>query len=287
MDLRRVTTDKKGRLPNAVIIGAMRSGTSSIAHYLGKHPMIFMAPQKEVHFFDRNFSKGLLWYEEQFAMAGSERVICEATQTYMYEQLALRRLAEFLPEARLIAILRNPVDRAYSHYWLNRAQGKEILGFSEAIEAEPARLASGDSQDRMTYSYVDRGKYLIQLESVCSYFPRDALKVVLFDDLLDDPEGTYRVLCDFLEVDSHLLPSEVGRVVNSFRMFRSLRTWQLAKRLPPRMRRAVGRFNAREEPYPAMDHATRERLCREYEVENRALSEWLGRDLSPWAREVT
>ena len=287
MDLANDTTNGAGRLPNAVLIGAMRSGTSSIAHYLGNHPMIFMAPQKEVHFFDRNFDRGLSWYREQFARADGEPVVCEATQTYMYEDLTLRRLADVLPKARLMAILRDPVDRAYSHYWLNRAQGKETLSFAEAIEAEPERLASGDSRDRMTYSYVDRGMYSKQLERVCNYFPRNALRVVLFDDLLDDAQGTYRALCDFLEVDSNALPSEVGRVVNGFRRFRSVRARRLAKRLPPRIRHAIGRVNAREEHYPPMDRSVKGALCREYEGEIRRLSEWLGRDLSFWGRKTS
>src|SRR5437764_7156012 len=114
-------------LPNFFIIGAMRSGTTSLTRYLNAHPDVFVAPGKELHFFDQRFDRGLDWYRDCFERAAGQRAIGEATQSYMYDAEAMTRLAVTVPKARLLAILRNPVDRAWSHYWLNRALALETL----------------------------------------------------------------------------------------------------------------------------------------------------------------
>jgi hypothetical protein len=140
------------RLPNFVIIGAPRSGTTSLAHSLSQHPEVFVTMQvKELHFFDTNFDRGLDWYRQQFsgADAAAAKAAGEATPTYMYDETAMSRMAETVPDARLIAILRNPVDRAYSHYWMNRSLDREDLLFPVAIETEAERLA-GDDHDEET-----------------------------------------------------------------------------------------------------------------------------------------
>src|ERR1051326_983405 len=116
------------RLPTFLIIGAGRSGTTSLARYLGSHPHVFMARAKEMHFFDSD-SKTREWYRPRFAEARRQTAVGEATPNYLYEPAAIKRMAAIVPEARLIAILRDPVDRAYSHYWQNRSLGKETMTF--------------------------------------------------------------------------------------------------------------------------------------------------------------
>src|SRR5688572_14326389 len=115
------------RLPDFLIVGAMRSGTTSLHKYLQAHPDVFVASGKEVHFFDRRYGRGLDWYRSRFAGVTTERVVGEATPAYMYDENAIARIAHDLPDARLIVVLRNPVDRAYSHYWRNRSRGRENL----------------------------------------------------------------------------------------------------------------------------------------------------------------
>jgi hypothetical protein len=176
-----------GSLPNFVIIGAQKSGTTSLYAYLRAHPDVFLAPGKEIHYFDSHLDEGLDWYKAKFAGATTERTIGEATPNYMYFGEGLNRMAEVIPEARLVAILRNPVDRAYSHYWHERVRGREKLEFADAIAAEPARLATGDPQAIQCHSYVDRGRYLPQLQRVCELYPREAILVILFDDLCAAP----------------------------------------------------------------------------------------------------
>lgn len=273
-----------GGLPNFLIIGAMRSGTTSLARYLGAHPDVFVAQDKELHFFDLNRDRGLDWYRAQFTGAEGERMVGEATQTYMYDGEAVDRMASDLPDAKLIAILRDPVKRAYSHYWQNHARGTEPLSFPDAIAAEPERLASSDKQSRFFFSYVDRGLYVRQLRRICEHYPRASLHVLLFEDLRDAPAEAYRSACAFLGVDDDFLPPNIGVPINRYVSFRSVKLRALGKKLPRALRRAVGRLNTQEASYPPMDPGVRAELRQRFAADNAALETWLDRDLSEWRR---
>src|SRR5688572_19406956 len=108
-----------GRLPDFVVIGSMRAGSTSLARYIGAHPSVYMPPKKELHFFDWNWDRGLDWYRAQFRDATPGAIIGEATPIYIVYREAMERLAKACPEARLLVVLRDPVSRAYSHYWYN------------------------------------------------------------------------------------------------------------------------------------------------------------------------
>lgn len=273
-------------LPNFLIIGAMRSGTTSLVHYLRGLPEVFMSRKKEVHYFDQEFQRGPTWYSRWFAGANGQRAIGEATPAYMYCPEAPARMAQVIPGARLIAILRDPVDRAYSHYWHNRVRGKEHLEFADAIAAEPERLSSGP-QGRSTYSYLDRGRYLAQLLNVCRYYPREALLVVLFEELRDLPVETFQAVSRFLGVDPSFVPSNVGEPTNYYAAFRSVAYRKLVRGMPflPRWARtALKKLNVQHATYPRMAPALRARLRESFAQDNAALAAWLGRDLSAWNR---
>ncbi len=276
---------RNGRdLPNFLIVGAMRSGTTSLTRYLRSNPQVFMAQPKELHFFDFEYEQGVDWYRSHFADAGGVRAVGEATPNYLYIDEAMPRLAELVPDARLVAILRNPVDRAYSHYWHNRAVGREELSFEEALEAESERIRSRDPHPRAYWSYVDRGRYERQLRRIEELYPRESLQVLLFEDLLAAPEQTYRSMCRFIGADAEHRPPELGEAVNSFVTFRSRALRSVTRRMPKSARRAVGRLNARSESYPPMASATRARLLEGFRQDNAALARWLGRDLAEWDR---
>jgi hypothetical protein len=277
---RRATLTVAGTLPNFLIIGALRSGTTSLARYLGAHPDVFMASQKEVRYFDRHFQRGLDWYQRQFSNVTTQSAVGESTPAYMYEEVAISRMEATVPDARLIAILRNPVDRAYSHYWLNRARGTETLEFSAALEAEELRL----ERDGPRYAYADQGSYLQYLQRVCDHFPRASLLTVVFEDLRDDPTETYRSVCRFLGVNAGFLPANLGRPMNRYVTFHSTRLRRLTRGLPPPIRSAVGRLNVREASYPPMDPDLRHRLLQRFERDNAALALWLEHDLEVWQR---
>src|SRR5262249_22447178 len=117
----------EGRLPDFVVVAANRCGTSALSAGLRSHPEVFIPSHKEIHFFDRHFDRGESWYRAHFERAGDARVVGEATPGYLYRADATERLTALLPNARLLAIIRNPVDRAYSNYSKNRALYREDL----------------------------------------------------------------------------------------------------------------------------------------------------------------
>jgi hypothetical protein len=275
----------EGRLPSFLIIGSMRSGTTALADHLRTHPDVFIPPRKELHFFSKYAGAGLDWYRSQFAEAREERAVGEASPNYMYLPDAPARMAEVVPEARLMAILRNPVDRAYSHYVFNRSRGLEPLSFPEALEAEAERLREGELMDRLRYSYVDRGRYLAQLQRVCEHYPKGSLMVLVFEEFRDDPPAVYGSACRFLEVDDSYLPADLGRRINPYLEFRSSRLRAYTKRPPATpLKRVLARLNMVPRTYPSMDPAVRARVREVFRTDNAALADWLDRDLTLWER---
>jgi hypothetical protein len=247
-----------------VIAGAQKCGTSSLALACRQHPQISMSERKELHFFDRNFDRGLDWYQSQFDPRPRHRQIGEATPAYLYEREARERMLATLPEAKIIVVLRDPVERAYSHFWHTTRRGDEDKTFEEALELEPERIDSPVLEDRARYSYVARGHYLDQLLSVVAEHDRSLLQVLLLDDLKADQPATLETLFRFLDVNpepAHTIPE----------------VWRNRYRVPDK---DVGKALPAE--YPPMNPETRARLKDVFRESNDRLGEWLGRDLSVW-----
>ena len=275
-----------GRLPTFLIIGAMRSGTSTLARWLVEHPGVFMAPGKELHFFDRHFDRGVNWYGSLFAGVVGESAVGEATPNYVHEPVAIKRIAATIPEARLILSLRNPVDRAYSHYWHNRSRDKEHLSFEQALDAEATRTDSSEV-DRAHFSYASRGQYMDQINEVLRWFPRSALLVVIAEEMQSNPRQSLSGIFKFLGVNQDFQPGSMERKVNAYVEFRSVRARNLAKRLPRILSRPINRLNATtNRKYPPMESEIRTRLETAYEVGNRELAVFLGRTSPIWPREA-
>jgi hypothetical protein len=219
-------------LPTFLIIGAQRAGTTSLDQYLAAHPEVSRPRtgkggavwNKELHFFDDRFSLGVDWYRTSFALSASQRlaelrgcqlITGEATPSYLLHPLVPGRVAESLPDVRLIALLRDPVERAYSHYQLMRRKGLEKLSFAEAITAEEERLA--DEEGRILadpgyrarkyrrFSYVKRGLYAEQLERWFEHFPREQLLVLRTEDFRARPAEIYAEVLAFLGLQSYTL----------------------------------------------------------------------------------
>jgi hypothetical protein len=264
----------------------MRAGTTSVSGYLRQHPEVYMPAQKEPHYFDRdaNFGRGKEWYAMFFRGAGGARAVGEATPWYLYARQAPGRMAQLVPSARLIAILRNPVDRAYSHYWHDRHRGRLSVPFDEGVAREREQISSPGSGRSSRNSYLDRGFYLPQLERVCGHFYREALLVLLFDDLVTDSRAAYRTICRHLGIDDNFEPRNLGRNLSPSASPRSDRLHRFTRGHRHALSgRIVARLNAgKPATYPPMEPALRADLVAYFAPQNRALAAWLGRDLSAW-----
>lgn len=269
-----------GRLPDFLVIGAARCGTTALSRWLDDHDDVWIARQKELRFFDveTNWARGLDWYRDQFADAPPDALVGEASPGYLYVPEAAPRIAETVPDARLVAILRDPIERAWSHYWFLRASDGDHRTPLEAVR----------SDDRRWVGYLDRGDYLPQLERICEHHPRERLLVVLFDDLRDDPVGLFRTVADFIGAGGDV-PESVGVPANApyeirFPWWRGQLTYRLRMHeRAPRLARTIDqRVLTRPIDFPDVDPVFRRALVPRFADGNAALGEWLGRDLSHW-----
>lgn len=202
-------------LPSLVIVGAMKAGTTSLFEYLCGHPQLVPSRHKEVHFFDRGYHRGIGWYRRQFRAAPWRRVgpslAFESSPYYMFEPRVPARMKATLPAAKLVFLLRDPVDRAFSHYHNNRRLGREPLSFEEAIDAEEARLAGEElrlladprftSRRHQRFSYLARGRYAEQLARWQEHFPAAQMMVVDAGRLFRDPRAVVAEVVAFLGLD--------------------------------------------------------------------------------------
>src|SRR3954454_4597657 len=252
-------------LPDFLIIGAQKAGTTALYAYLRDHPAIVGPPWKEVSFFDRHYRRGAGWYRGNFpsrlylrrvhARSSARPVVGEASPSYIFHPFAAERVAALVPNVRLIALVRNPIDRALSHYHHEVALGREPLSFEGALAAEESRMrgelermrdSSYFSHAWWNYTYASRGLYAEQLERWLEHFTRERLLVVPTDELGARPGETYARVLEFLGA-------------------------------PPQELASYPRIFSRE--YSQMEPRTREALRERFAQPNAKLYELLGRDL--------
>jgi Sulfotransferase domain len=202
-------------LPDFLIIGGQRCGTTSLYHYLRAHPQVLPAVAKEVHFLSLHWTRGEGWYRAQFPLRARKNgrranapLTFEATPYYLLHPLAASRAHELVPDVKLLVLLRDPVARAWSHYRHMVRLGLEHLSFQEAIEQEPVRLAGEverirsdaryDAVPYRRYSYLTRGAYAGQLQQWLEHFPPDRFLVLRSERLLADPARSYARVLAFL-----------------------------------------------------------------------------------------
>jgi hypothetical protein len=174
-------------LPNLLVIGATKAGTTTLWHYLDEHPQIFMAPGKELHFFDNDelFAGGNVSYDRLYEMFRPTRlgsVAGENTPIYLYWRPAMPRIRDYNPAMKFIVILRNPIERAFSQWNMQRTRGSEPFDFMEAVREEPRRIAESAPKQLRKFSYVDRGRYAEQLERAFHLFPRERFLVIKYEE---------------------------------------------------------------------------------------------------------
>jgi len=181
-------------LPNFLVCGAQKSGTTSLHAYLRQHPQIYLPEKKELNYFNLNWSKSLAWYEAHFNAWSGQEAAGEVSPLYLWHPETAERIAETLPAARLIFILRNPIDRAFSNYWFNVARGAQNPNetFSEVIRTQ-------DGQWR----YLSKGLYAEQLSRYGALFPSKSRLVLYTEDLKKDPQSLLRAISEFLSLESN------------------------------------------------------------------------------------
>ena len=209
-------------LPNFLIIGAQKAGTTSLYGYLYQHPQILRARKKEVHYFDLNYSNGLQWYRSHFAPRHlidtyPRRITGEASPYYLFHPLSASRIHCDLPGVKLIVLLRNPVDRAISHYFHAVQKGEEDLPIWRAFEEEEHRLEmefekmlldpSYQSTAFQRHSYKARGIYVTQIERFMELFGMDDILILKAEDMFQDYRQTLHMTYAFLGVDPGHLPA--------------------------------------------------------------------------------
>lgn len=254
------------QLPDFMVIGAQRSGTSSLFLYLSTHPNVRRGLRKETEYFSRFYERGPRWYAAHFPLrrphSAPPALTYEATPDYLYNPHSPERIAKDLPEARFIVVLRDPAVRAYSHWQHMRRLGYEDLSFTDALAAEPERLVTsgdpfqGDGAEArrvLRHSYIARGRYDVQLQNWFAFFPRERFHIAFAEDLFTSAQEALSKILMFLD-----LPQASVRTDRNY----SYR-------------------DGRRTAAPQMDPSTNERLQAIYDPHNRALAELLG-VAPPW-----
>jgi hypothetical protein len=259
-------TGKRRLLPDFIVIGAQRAGTTSFFNYLCQHPEVHPSFPKEVHYFSNNFQKGLSWYRSHFPLAsskvkseevdGRKFITGEATPYYLCHPHAPLRAFQVVPKALLIVLLRDPVERAYSHYHHEVRMGAETLSFEDALDKEDERLQHETQKmveneqyrsfNHQHFSYLSRGIYLEQIQAWRKHFSPESMLILT-------SEGFY---------------SEPSKAINQVTDQLGLSGWQL---------KDTKKYNS--SPYPEMDARTRKRLVEYYQPYNEKLFEYLNMDL--------
>lgn len=291
-------------LPNFFVVGAQKAATTSLHNYLVRHPDIYLPDQKETKFFieDRFYTKGINFYEETFFSGWkNESAIGEVDPDYMYFETALDRIEKHLDLARtrFIFLLRNPVDRAFSHYLMTYRRGMEPLSFEDAIEQESSRITNGGYDEKLHCSYISRGFYLSQIERFLERVNRSQMLFLFTEDLKQDPESCLSNIFRFLGVSTEYVPGNLGdnyhgakvpvnaalqrRIAGGVtiekRLVRLLVPWEP---LRAKLRNKLLSLNQKSGRGHILGEETRKKLIEVYRPENRRLEKFLGRSLRDW-----
>jgi hypothetical protein len=299
-------------MPNFLVIGAMKSGTTALYYYLKQHPQVYMSPVKEPNFFAfegeeprSEWDKEQRWvhrstvtnieaYRALFRRATNEKALGEASHWYLYKPKAVERIKHLVPEAKMIAVLRNPVERAYSHFLHSVRTGTEPLtDFAEALRAD----GSGARSETEREDYVGRGLYHKQLSRYFDTFDRDQMSIYLYEDFKKAPVETLQDIFRFLEIDKTFTP-DVSRKRNvsgypkSKALDRILRGSYPVRNalkvyLPPRLRWSLSKVYDDLETRntakpPEIGPEVKRELIEVFRDDVLKLQELINRDLSAW-----
>jgi len=278
-------------LPNLLIVGPPKSGTTALRNILNQHPDVFTVP-KEIHFFDENFKKGIEWYEKFFDGWKGEKIVTEKTPAYFYDRDAPERVKKILPNVKLIFIFRNPVRRAYSHYWHNVRIGAEERNFEKAIEDELKTYDTFDikyrrfsthskeweKKDSGIFRYIGISAYSVFLKKWLSFFGRKKCYFMLLENLSEEMEK----IIEFLEIKEYQFIIKRHNVGGAPRSRILIKVFSKIGYIPKISEFILHKINTTE--YPSMKEETRQKLQRYFEPYNKELEKLTGLDLSEWEK---
>lgn len=286
------------RWPDFFLVGAMKAGTTSIYNYLGNHPRVFVPETKEPHFFacdsckGRHFFAGSAIFEEEdylalFRGASDDQLIGDFSVSNLWCRFAAKNIFEKVPSAKIVCILRNPIDRCLSHYVMCVQQKMEHRSFKEAVEAE--LYDKGDS-----FGYLQCGHYLEQIKRYLGVFSEKQIKICLFDDLLSNRSLFMAEILDFISVDGAIAEKNMNFSANaggtprggifSFLYKNRQHYLPLVSKILPKSARVRIRDSIfiKTSSYPKMTEDERALLVSIYEKDILSLGNFVGRDLSEW-----
>ena len=293
-------------LPNFLITGAAKAGTSSLHHYLGQHPQVFMSPIKEPRFFapelytehikdpfrggakaHRSTPMSIEEYTDLFAGVTDELAVGESSTEYLYLPQVPERIQRLIPNVKLITILRDPAERAFSAFCYQVRDGCERLSFEQALVAEEDRVAKYKRWPGWQYRRV--GFYYEQVKRYFDRFDRSQIKIYLHEDLGDNSGGIAKDTFDFLEIDDSFTPELTKRNISAIPKSRTLQNLMIKDNplktivkplIPQQLRTALRSQNLSEKP--ALSPITRQQLVKDYREDILKLQDLIERDLSTW-----
>ncbi len=297
-----------GPMPNFLIIGAARTGTSSLYEYMRQHPDIYFSPVKEPMYFamegkkpdfrgpgddleiNRKSVTDLAAYQALFAGAQGKKAVGEASANYLYSDVAAARIHEAVPDARLIAVLRNPVERAYSSFlYMIRDRREPLRDFGEALAQEPQRIR--DHWEHI-WHYAAMGFYHQQLQRYYERFDKSRIRVYLNEDMKKDAPGLLKDVFGFLDVDDGYAPdtsvtyNEGGvpkrKMLNALLTRPSIFKRLLRPLMPAAAMKLYTKVKHSNLDKPPLDPEVRARLVALYRDDVLKLQDLIGRDLSHW-----
>jgi hypothetical protein len=186
-----------------ILAGAQKSGTTALHYFLSRHPDITMGDQQEMHFFDNDAmfvsEPDYEQLHKHYPLLAPSTIAGDCTPSYVYYKPAAERIWKYNPQIKLLIILRNPVERAFAHWNMQRFKGREPLDFFDAVREEQSRIAGAPPAEARRFAYVDRGFYGRQLTRLFKFFPREQVKAVKFEDFKKNPPETLASILSFLE----------------------------------------------------------------------------------------
>ncbi|GAB5400443.1 MAG: sulfotransferase [Aureisphaera sp.] len=272
--------------PDFIIVGTMKSGTTSLKQHLTNHKRVHLA-YKELQFFSRkqNFQKGLEWYQEELTKGWKEgaKIIGEKTPEYAHNPYTPRRISESFPDVKLIWVFRNPIDRSYSNYMHNLRYGEEVYSFEKALQKEKR-----NKRDPYLH-YLKRSTYHEQVQNFLDFFPKEQMLFVLFEDLIQPygPDHVLNEVFQFLEVspqdfDFDEEPRNKTILPRFPYSLYLAKKWGLTKSF--KMNRFLNymNFSNKKPGYQKLSQSQREKLVDYFKPHNEKLAALIGKDLSIW-----